>query len=77
MRYNKAILITIENRPSVRIVIGRVKIFITGLTKVFKTPRTTATINAEVISSSMTPGSICETTKTAIVVANILIKNFI
>jgi len=50
-------LITNVKSPSVMIVNGNVKRRSIGLMKVFKTPRTTATIRVVVISAIVTPGS--------------------
>jgi len=52
----KALIIN-KNNPKVKIVIGKVKITKSGLTKMFNTANTTATINGVVMESSReTPG---------------------
>lgn len=60
------------NNPNVRIVIGSVSTTRTGLMNMFRTPKTTATINA-VVTSAWMPGTI----KAAIYTANVLMIRFI
>lgn len=61
----KTAFITKVKSQKVRILIGKVKIINIGLTKVFRTPRTTATIIAVTKFSTLTPGKIYEVAKTA------------
>ena len=48
-------LITNKNKPNVKIVTGIVSNTIIGLTKKFNNPKTIATVNAVVNSSTTTP----------------------
>lgn len=60
-----AAFITKVKSQKVKILIGNVKIISIGLTKVFRTPSTTATIIAVTKLSTFTPGKIYEVAKTA------------
>jgi hypothetical protein len=70
-------LMTNKNKPSVRMVTGKVNIINRGFTVASKIASTIATISAVKISLITIPGSICARINALTAVINILIKNFI
>lgn len=59
------VFITNMNRPSVRIVIGRVRRIISGFIKILISPRTKETIKAVIKPLTTTPGTIYAESKIA------------
>jgi hypothetical protein len=69
-------LMTKRNKPSVKIVIGKVSIISIGLTSAFNIANTTATINAVINPSICTPFSIYERPKATRAEISIRIRKF-
>ena len=70
-------LITSKNNPSVNMVTGNVNNTKTGFTKKLSKPKTIATVNAVVNSSTITPFMILAMTNTKMAVISILNSSFI
>ncbi len=71
-----SILITSRNKPSVRIVIGIVRIIRIGFTKPLSNASTNASMMAVTLSFMFTPGNRYAAIKAATAVTSILPKNF-
>ena len=69
-------LITSKNNPSVNMVTGNVNNTKTGFTKKLSKPKTIATVNAVVNSSTITPFMILAMTNTKMAVISILNSSF-